>query len=311
MSLTIIDPGLCTLVVDRGRPNYRRFGVPIGGAADGTALALGNALVGNAPDCAALEFTFSGPVLEASASLACVVFGAPFELRSTRQRLRSGRTFTLEPGERVEVHGCHVGARGYLCVAGGLRTETILDSRSSFEPLQHETVLPCPAGAVGRHFIRPPSDLFAVPDSTACIAIRVLPGAQADWFGGDALARLSDGEYRVTERSDRIGLRLEGPAFHHDRGEMLSEPVCPGTIQVTNDGRLVVLGVDGQTIGGYPKLGHVIAADLDRLGQLRPGQRIRFEPVSLDAALALARARAESLRQWTTRIRTATSARLL
>src|SRR5262249_15069874 len=99
MSLRVLEPGLQTLVVDFGRPHSRSLGVPVGGAADRTSLALGNALVGNPPDAAALEFCLSGPTLEAQCELACVVYGAPFELQSNRQKLTVGKTFTLHTKE--------------------------------------------------------------------------------------------------------------------------------------------------------------------------------------------------------------------
>src|SRR5438067_11240770 len=103
MSLRVVEPGLCTLIVDYGRPRTRSLGVPVGGAADRTALALGNALVGNAADAAALEFSLAGPTLETDAPLACVVCGPPFEIRRGGQPLAVGKTFTLKPGETLKI----------------------------------------------------------------------------------------------------------------------------------------------------------------------------------------------------------------
>src|SRR5712664_674142 len=103
MTLRVLEPGLYTLVVDFGRPHHRSLGVPIGGAADRTSLSLGNALVGNPPDAAALEINLAGPTLEAGCNLACVVYGAPFALRSDRQELSVGKTFTFHAGERLRI----------------------------------------------------------------------------------------------------------------------------------------------------------------------------------------------------------------
>src|SRR4051812_18159826 len=97
-TLKILQPGLCTLVVDKGRPHCRSLGVPVGGAADRTARALGNALVGTPPDAAALEVALAGPTLVADAELACVLYGAPFDLSPARRPLTAGKTFTLQPG---------------------------------------------------------------------------------------------------------------------------------------------------------------------------------------------------------------------
>src|ERR1700730_4919972 len=135
-TLTIIAPGLHTLVVDQGRPNCRHLGVPVGGAADRFSWALGNALVGNQPDAAALEITLAGPTLEADGELTCVLLGAPFSLSSNQQSLTVGKTFTLHPGEKLQIAGTPTGAGGYLCIRGGLQTSVILGSRSGLEPLQ-------------------------------------------------------------------------------------------------------------------------------------------------------------------------------
>src|SRR5262249_26328560 len=130
--------------------------------------------------------------------------------------------------------------------------------------------------------------------------IRFLDGPQSDWFPTDALL---GGSYMVTAASNRMGLRLEGKPLPWPARELVSEPVCPGTAQVTSNGQCIILGVDGQTIGGYPKIDQVISADLDRLGQLRPNEVIRFERISLDEATALYRRRQAELDGWVRRLR--------
>jgi 5-oxoprolinase (ATP-hydrolysing) subunit C len=127
-------------------------------------------------------------------------------------------------------------------------------------------------------------------------------GPQRDWFAGDGFFAQ---EYEVTPASNRMGLRLKGIPLARRAGELVSEAVAPGAVQVTNDGLPIVLGVDGQTIGGYPKVAHVIRADLDRLAQLRPGDRVRFARVSSEEAEAGARDRTAFLREWLTRLRVA------
>ena len=118
MSLHVRDAGLFSLLVDLGRPHTRHLGLPLGGAADRTSLALGNALVGNLPDTLALELTLLGPTLEALDPTACVVFGAPFQSLVNGQPVRPATTFTLEVGDVLRVGGPSTGCRGYLCVAG-------------------------------------------------------------------------------------------------------------------------------------------------------------------------------------------------
>jgi allophanate hydrolase subunit 2 len=125
-----------------------------------------------------------------------------------------------------------------------------------------------------------------------------LPGPQADWFD-DAFYSHT---YQVTPASNRMGVRLDGPPLGSPRRELVSEPVAPGAVQITNDGKPIVLGVDGQTIGGYPKVAHVVAVDLDALGQLRPGDQINFTLVTEQEAEAAAAGRREALQKWLRRI---------
>jgi antagonist of KipI len=301
--LTVLRPGLHTLVVDMGRPRCRSLGVPVGGAADRFSLAVGNALVGNPPEAAALEVSLAGPTLRASGEVACVVYGAPFDLASDRQELTAGTTFTLRDGEELRVVGTARGARAYLCVSGGLQTPVVLGSRSALEPLRADDELPCLRGTTRGRFVRVERDWEAPHEAGGPVTLRALDGAQAEWFDGAAF--YGPTTFAVTPASNRMGLRLSGPALPVPGCELLSEPVCPGTVQVTRDGGCIVLGADGQTIGGYPKIAHVIAADLDALGQLRPGDRVRFLRVTLDEAERLYRRRGEVLREWLTRLRAA------
>src|SRR4051812_38831652 len=152
--LEVVRPGLYTLVVDRGRPRCRSLGVPVGGAADAFALAVGNALVGNPPDAAALEVNLAGPTLRAHGRLACVLHGAPFDLASDGQPLSAGTTFTLEPGEGLHIGGTGQGVRAYLCVRGGLQTPLVLGSRSGLEPVAAGALLPCLPGTIHGRSVR-------------------------------------------------------------------------------------------------------------------------------------------------------------
>lgn len=313
MSLRVLEPGLQTLVVDFGRPHCRSLGLPVGGAADRTSLMLGNALVGNAPDAAALEFSLHGPTLEAQCELACVVYGPPFELKCIGQKLRVGRTFTLPAGERLEIGGTHEGMRAYLCVAGGLQEKVILGSRSGLAPVQQDTVLQCSEGRIAPRFSRIDWDWWRTKAQMSEFPgkpmLRFLDGLQADWFPrGQGLMGQADTEWMVpplfvvSQSSNRMGLRLQGPALPVPDRELVSEPVCPGSVQVTRDGQCIVLGIDGQTIGGYPKIAQVISADLDQLGQLRPGDQVFFQRVTLEEAERLHQAKQQELNHWITRM---------
>jgi allophanate hydrolase subunit 2 len=246
---------------------------------------LGNCLVGNAPDAVALEISLAGPTLVADEPLGVVVYGAPFDLGP----YAPGQTFTLPAGQPLRIGGTAQGMRAYVCIAGGFVASPVLGSCSSLEPLQAGMQWVCPGGQVpGRR----------IPLPTMPSRLRILPGTHASLFEKNLLAKM---EFRVGSAADRMGVRLEGPALPVP-GELPSEPVGPGAIQVTRDGQCIILGVDGQTIGGYPQIAQVIAADWDSIGQLRPGQQIRLQAVSLEAAERAWETRTAELRQWRTRL---------
>jgi biotin-dependent carboxylase-like uncharacterized protein len=270
--------------------------VPVGGAADCTSFALGNALVGNPAGAAALEITLSGPVLVADAPIACVVFGASFDLASERRRFSPGKTFTLDAGEELRIGGTDNLPRGYFCIRGGLHVPEVLGSRSGLEPLQAGDALACHSATTGCRWFESP-----ISDQGHTLTLRALPGRQADWF---ADAEFYSRPYNVSRDSDRMGLRLRGAPLDVPQRELVSEPVCPGTVQVTRDGQCIVLGVDGQTIGGYPKIAQLIAADVDKLGRLRPDQTVTFKRVSLEEAEIAYRTRQAELCEWLIRLQT-------
>lgn len=298
-SITVVTPGLHTLIVDRGRPRTRSLGVPVGGAADRRALALGNALVGNEADAAALEINLVGPTLRSNGQVAVVVFGAKVVLAASQGLRCSGHTFTLEPGETLRIGSIADGMRAYVCVRGGFQTPLVLGSRSALGPIVAGDDIPCLQGAIRPRFIRPH---FRGDDAPHLL--RTVDGAQADWFRTEAFYRQI---FQVAPESNRMGLRLQvrGVNLLPAGRELISEPVCPGTVQVTNEGQCIILGVDGQTIGGYPKIAQVIAADLDKLAQLRPGTQIQFERVDLEQAERLYHEQQQELHEWLTRLRTA------
>jgi biotin-dependent carboxylase-like uncharacterized protein len=292
MSLEVFDPGLATRVADLGRLDSRGLGVPTGGAADRAAMILGNALVGNPPEAAALEICINGPRLRATTDVACAVYGAPFEVNGPDVVL--GKTFTLAAGDALHIGGTPQGMRAYLCVRGGLQTPTILGSRSALDVVRRGDTVACNPGRIHRRYLR-----NILPDFTDSYTLRVLPGLQADWF---TEPEFYSQEFTLSTASNRIGLRLEGTPLTMPQRELVSEAVAPGAVQVTRDGQCIVLGVDGQTIGGYPKIAQVVQADLDRLGQLRPGNRVRFVRITPEEAVTLYRRQAGLLRHWVMRL---------
>ena len=293
--ITVVQPGLFTTIQDLGRPGYRASGVPLSGAADPVSLRLANLLVGNPEDSAAIECTLVGPTLrfERDAVVACV--GGEFP------GLPSGKPVSVAAGTEIALGHVTSGCRGCLAVAGGIVVPPVLGSRSTLvsaglgglagRPLRAGDRLGGGSPAFG------PKARFSLPpllDSAhRPLLVRVLPGEHADWFDEAAWAQT----FRVSSRSNRMGVRLEGASLTGSRaaGEadaaaraasLRSIPVFPGTIQVPPDGFPIILLADAQTIGGYPIFGHVITADLPVVAQLRPGDELAWRPVSLGEAHA-------------------------
>ena len=290
MGLLVINPGLAMTVQDLGRPGYREFGVPTGGGFDLGSLGLANALLGNPPDCAAIELTMVGGIYRASAPLALALTGAPFAVAVHGKKgqvvdLKVPQTFPMAAGDRLVFGGPSRGLRAYLAVRGGWRTPTILGSRSTESSIRAGDILPADAGTIA---VRRP--IGSGVEACGSRPIRLIDGPD-----GPVPPALTGSIYRVGAASDRVGLRMEGPPIvGMERPGRASAPVAPGAVQVAG-GRAMILGVAGGTMGGYPHVAHVISADLDRLAQARPFETIRFERVELAEARSLDRERRERL----------------
>ena len=284
--LRVVEPGLWTTVQDVGRFGRREFGVPVGGVFDRASAALANALAGNTEACAVLELTLRGGSYEAEVPLGVALAGGAIEASVVAQSGRARNLIapcstTLAPGDRLELGAIWTGARVYAAVRGGWLTRPVFDSRSDELPLRPGAIIPAATSRLpGRRPARGPDSDAAFDNAL----IRVLDGpdaARADraWI---------DQMYQVDATSGRMGIRLESdrPVAVDAPDDRFSTPVAPGAVQVAG-GRLIVLGPACGTMGGYPHVGHVVSADLGRVGQLRPGQRVRFEPVTLDEARRL------------------------
>jgi KipI family sensor histidine kinase inhibitor len=309
--IEVIAPGLLTTVQDLGRFGHRHLGVGTAGALDAYSLRVANLLVGNDDDCAALESTLQGPRLRLRNAARIAITGADIDAHVDGVAIPGWRPVDVPAGSELVLGPCRRGARAYLAVAGGLDAERLLGSRSTDlraglgralvagDVIATHGEVPADALSIARWWIDPHPDLdFAHPQP-----IRVLPGHDAP-APGDALFAQA---WRVTAQSNRQGLRLQGDAMTlADPGERISEPVAPGTIQLPLDGQPIVLLAEAQTVGGYPRIGHVITADLPRLAQRRPGESVTFVAVDADEAHAAACAQRHRL----TRIGMAISQRL-
>jgi biotin-dependent carboxylase-like uncharacterized protein len=291
MALVVVDPGLFTTVQDEGRFGYRQWGVPIGGAFDWRSSELANALVGNSSACAVLELTLMGGTYRALGPLAVALAGAPMEAKvlgpnGEEHSLLQPLSFSLQKGERLVLGRTLSGARTYLAVRGGWHTPLQLGSRSSEKRLRSGEVLPADAGSIPtRH-----TSEEAAWKSPVEEPFRVLSGPDGGLIRDFDEAICGGRQFRVGSHSSRMGLRLQGDTVEASSPpDRLSTPVAPGAIQVAG-GQLIVLGVACGTMGGYPHVAQVISADLDRLGQLKPGDAVTFRPVALEDARSLDRA---------------------
>ncbi|MGY1823504.1 5-oxoprolinase subunit C family protein [Geodermatophilus sp. SYSU D00079] len=280
-TLTVLAPGPLTTVQDAGRPGQGALGIGRSGACDRAAAALANRLVGNDPDAAVLEVTLGGLALRADADLLVATTGA----RCPGSPAHNG-PHRLGAGDELRLGAPGTGLRTYLAVRGGIAVEPVLGSRatdllSGLGPpaLTAGDVLPVGEAAGPL----PGVDLAPVADPPGGeVTVRVLPGPRADWFSGDAAAVLTGTTWTVTGESNRIGLRLDGPPLERVRpGELASEGMVRGALQVPPSGLPVLFLADAPVTGGYPVIAYVADEDVDRCGQLRPGQALRFRGTSL------------------------------
>lgn len=309
--LRITAAGLLTTVQDLGRYGYGRYGLPVAGALDDGALRWANLLVGNDPTLAALELTLLGPTLtlEGDRPVLAALTGADFGATLNGAPLQPWRGFVLRPGNTLALGGCRTGARGYLAVAGGFALPEALGSRSTDllggigglpgadrgRPLRAGDRVPLPTAAASPPLRRLPEGHIPVYGNEA--RVRVVLGPQDDRFTEDAIVTFLSSPYTVTREADRMGMRLEGPALAFRDGaggaDIISEGVVTGAVQAPAHGRPIVLLAAHQTTGGYAKIATVIGADLWRLGQARPGDRVHFRAVTVaEAREALRRYRA-------------------
>lgn len=261
-------------VQDLGRGPAAAAGLPRGGAFDEWSLRRGNRLCGNAPDAAGIEFVLAGPEVVFDDHVVVALTGAPFSATLGGTPLRRDEAVRVSAGVALSVGKAQAGARGYLCVAGGIGTEPVHGSRSASPRAGLGAML---AGG-DRLPIGPPpaadASAPAPPERTG--VVRVVAGPHT--FAPGALEALTAAPWTVTLDADRVGVRLDGPALPHGTAgpEADPEPTIPGAIQVPGDGRPIVLGPDGPATGGYPKIATVIRADLWLVAQARPGDRLSF-----------------------------------
>jgi len=301
--LVVERGGLLATVQDLGRPGYRRHGMPQGGAMDPLALSVTNLLLGNPAGAAALEFAFPGPRLVAARRTVVAFGGADFGARRNGRPVPLWSACVLEAGDVVFFDAARAGQWGYLALPGGIDVPEVLGSRSTY--LRGGI-----GGYGGRRLAqgdrlgalhRAPSAALrlAGPDAPPVggdVEVRVVLGPQDEYFTQEAVEAFLNSEYALSVEVDRVGYRLDGPLLaRRAPGELLSDGILPGGIQVPGGGQPIVIMPDGPTAGGYPKIAAVLRPDLRLLTQARRERAVRFRAVGWDESRRAAQAEAAYL----------------
>lgn len=333
MTVQVIRGGLLTTVQDLGRFGAQRFGVPVSGAMDRRSLSVANRLVGNADKSAALEITLVGPVLQFKSDSLIAICGGDLGAVIGGKAVPMNRPVWVARGSRLAFGQCVAGCRAYLAFAGGIDVPEILGSRSTylragfgglqgralkagdrietigagdsfFNGLRHSPAFSGNGFAAPKWSVRADSGRMMLQPQL----IRFVAGRHWERFPPGVRNRFVGENFRVSTASDRMGYRLEGVELDkHSYGDIASEAVAFGTIQLPPGGNPIVLMADRQTIGGYPRVGEVASADLPLLAQLKPGDMLRFERIALAEAQYLVHAQMSALAQISTSVMAAAS----
>lgn len=306
MKLTVLSPGPLSTIQDEGRFGAMDTGFSPGGAMDCESMALANLLVGNVPGAGVIEMTMAG--LSARFDCTCVIAltGADMFPKRNGRDLALYRAVEMHPGDELTMGAAKRGMRGYLAVAGGFDLPMVMGSQS--------TNLKCGLGGFQGRKLRSGDELplnQSIPLSAlgdrslaprnhypAEITLRVILGPQADFFTDRGIAAFLGSTYTISEKSDRMGIRLEGAKIENRNGvDILSDGIAAGSVQIPAAGTPIIMMADRQTTGGYAKIATVISADLKKAAQARPGSRVRFEKVTLAEGVRLRREETRRLRQ--------------
>lgn len=301
--LEIIEPGLLSTIQDQGRLGYQRFGISASGAMDATSMFIANVLVGNSRDMATIELTLLGCSVRIGAATCLLAYaGADAPITVDGRLVAANAGFRAERGSIVTIGSMRSGLRGYLAVAGGIRCQPVLGSRSTHTrsgiggldggPLKSGDRLPIVPDAGENPLLRFDPAMLASDAGP----VRVVLGPQHDRFSAAGIATLLGSAYRLSSKVDRMGCQLEGPPIQHAGDfNIVSDGIMNGSIQVPGNRQPIILLADRQTIGGYAKIATVIGPDLRKVAQARPGDSLRFAQVTSQEGERIARAASEHL----------------
>ena len=312
MGVTVIKPGVCTTVQDRGRYGYMGSGFSPSGVMDRRAFRIANLLVDNDDNAPVLEFCLAGPTLRFTTNTFIAITGADFNPTLNGKPIPMYMAVLVKRGSVLSFTAPRKGVYGYLAIAGNsLAVPEVMGSRSTnlkcaiggwkggklttgdYLPFATKNVEFLPN--LASHMIDYDSDFYQWDADE--ITLRVVPGPQDDMFTEEGRRAFYSETYRTTPQCDRMGFRLDGPAIDTvDGSDIISDGIAFGAVQVPNHGRPIIMLADRQTTGGYAKIGTVATADIPKLVQCAPGRAIRFERVSVQEAQDLYRAEARKVK---------------
>jgi antagonist of KipI len=313
--LEILSPGILTSIQDLGRYGYGRYGVAPSGALDSFALRIANLLVGNRSDQAGLEITLLGPAIRALADIVVAVTGGNLQPRRNKQPIEMWRSHILKKDDILSFDLPLSGFRAYVAAGGGISVPLVMGSRSTnlssgFGGLQGRTLEKNDILTSENRSQHVKTDTRAF--NTAWIpvypnnwSLRVIWGPQDDHFPDESRDSFLSATYKMSSDSDRTGIRLQGSVIRQKpdmQTSIISEGVIAGSVQIPGDGKPII--ILGETVtGGYRKIATVISADLPLLGQIKPGDAVRFKAVSLTEARRALTAVAEKVHKFEARLK--------
>jgi antagonist of KipI len=295
----VLEPGILTTIQDLGRHGFSQFGVPPSGGLDAFSLRVGNLLVGNGEGEACLEITLMGLKIKALKEVVIAIAGGDLSPELNEEPLEMWRTHLLVEDDVIRFKKVRGGCRAYLAVSGGFVVPKMMGSSSTYlsgkfgglkgRPLQRGDILNSLdiSLSLNKLGIRFPKDW--IPSFKNEVLLRVIPGPQDHHFTEKGSQTFYSSSYRVSSQSDRMGVRLEGPQVEKRSDveeSIISEGLISGAIQVPGDGKPIIILTELVT-GGYTKIATVISTDLPKVAQLKPGEQVRFKPISIEEAHSL------------------------
>ncbi|WP_315118912.1 biotin-dependent carboxyltransferase family protein [uncultured Clostridium sp.] len=305
--IKIKNHGLLTLIQDNGRYGYQQFGVPVSGVMDSFSHRIANILLGNNENEALLEATILGPEIEFMDDSLIAITGGDLDPVLNGEPISMWESVYVKKGDILAFNGIKNGCRSYIGFAGGIQVEKVMGSRSTYvkakigglhgKSLKSGDVFKIgdlKEGLTSIEYRKLPDEY--IPTYPKDFEVRVVLGPQDDYFTQKGLDKFLSTAYKVTNECDRMGYRLEGEAIEHiNGGDIISDGINFGAIQIPSHGQPIIMMVDRQTIGGYTKIANVISIDLPKIAQAKPGDSIRFKKISIYEAQELLKKMEESI----------------